>query len=251
MGIDLKKAKTPKGERVYAIGDIHGCSNELEQLLEMIARDLEAVPLKRHTIVFLGDYIDRGPDSCGVISRLIRLQKSSDRVICLKGNHEEKFLQFLADPDAKASGFFAYGGIETSHSYGVNKRYLNDPVARARKIRNSILKKIPRKHLIFLFDLMTSTTIGDYFFCHAGIRPGIRLRDQSEHDLMWIRNEFLMYGGLFKKVIVHGHTPQQSPEVKANRINIDTRCYDSGVLSCLVLEGRNHRFIQTGNRSSG
>jgi len=245
MGIRLSDARIPRGTRVYAIGDIHGCIDQLNLMLALIERDLAENPVDQHYLIFVGDYVDRGPDSAGVVKQLIKLQKTESNVICLKGNHEEKFLEFLADPRPLASGFFAYGGIETSLSYGLKEKQLLKPLRDAAKIRDLLLDKIPKKHLQFYQSLGLSFSIGDYFFCHAGIRPGIKLKQQSSHDLMWIRREFLSYHGLHKKIIVHGHTPYFEPEIMANRINVDTKCYDSGVLSCVVLERREQRIIQT------
>jgi len=246
MGIHLLDAKVPKGERVYAIGDIHGCLSELEQLLDMIKKDLKKKPVKKHHIVFLGDYFDRGPDSAGVINRLIKLQKKHANVVCLKGNHEDKFIEFLNDPEKLAPGFFTYGGIETVQSYGVKNKLLEDPISNARKIRNKLFFALSQKQIEFLLNLNYSVSVGDYFFCHAGIRPGVKLKDQSPHDLMWIRQEFLSYPELHKKIIVHGHTPNFEPELMPNRINVDTKCYDSSILSCVVLEKKTRRFLQTG-----
>ncbi len=246
MGIHLLDAKVPKGERVYAIGDIHGCLSELEQLLSMIKKDLKKNPVKTHHIIFLGDYFDRGPDSAGVINRLIKLQKKHNNVKCLKGNHEDKFIEFLNEPEELALGFFTYGGIETVQSYGIKNKLLEEPLDNARKIRNKLFSALSQKQIEFLLDLKHSVSIGDYFFCHAGIRPGVKLKDQSPHDLMWIRQEFLSYPELHKKIVVHGHTPQFEPEVMPNRINVDTKCYDSGILSCVVLEKKTRRFLQTG-----
>ncbi len=245
MGIHLLDAKVPKGERVYAIGDIHGCLAELEQLLELIKRDLKKNPVISHHIILLGDYIDRGPDSAGVLNRLINLQKRRPNVIFLKGNHEHKFIEFLNDPEKLAPGFFAYGGIETAQSYGIKNKLLEEPLDNARKIGRRIIENLPKKHMEFLLNLQLSTSIGDYFFCHAGIRPGVKLKDQSSRDLMWIRQEFLYHPSLHKKIIVHGHTPNFEPEVMSNRINVDTKCYDSGVLTCVVLQKKTHRFLQT------
>ncbi len=246
MTINLLDAKAPKGARIYAIGDIHGCLSELEQLLDLIKKDLKKEPIEKYHLVFLGDYFDRGPDSAGVINRLIKLQKKHANVVCLKGNHEDKFVEFLNAPEKLAPGFFTYGGIETAASFGVKNKLLKQPVANAKKIKNQILERLNEKQIEFLLGLKHSNSIGDYFFCHAGIRPHVKLKDQTTHDLMWIRDEFLSHKGLFKKIIVHGHTPQAEPEVMENRINVDTKCYDDGILTCVVLEKKTHRFLQTG-----
>ena len=246
MGIHLLDAKIPKGERVYAIGDIHGCLTELEQLLKLIKKDVKKNPVKTHYIIFLGDYFDRGPNTAGVVDRLIKLQKKHANVICLKGNHEDKFIEFLNDPVIKAHGFFTYGGFETVQSYGIKNKLLEDPVSNAQKIRDKLFSSLSEMQIEFLLNLKHSKSVGDYFFCHAGIRPGVELKSQSSHDLMWIRQEFLSHPGLHKKIIVHGHTPNFEPEFMSNRINVDTKCYDSGILTSLVLEKRSQRIIQTG-----
>ncbi len=192
--------------------------------------------------------MDRGPDSKGVIDRLIKLEKNRKSVFFLKGNHEQKFLEFLGAEENLikiASGFFVFGGLETSGSYGVETGTMDHAIAKACKLRKKLTKKIPRSHLNFLNKLKTSASIGDFFFCHAGIRPDVKLKKQSDHDLIWIRQEFLSSTRLYKKIIVHGHTPRTKPEVMNNRINVDTKCYDSGILTCLVLQGRKYRFIQT------
>jgi serine/threonine protein phosphatase 1 len=171
-----------------------------------------------------------------------------ENVVFLKGNHEEKLLEFLGNPEKLAKGFFTYGGEETALSYGVKSGHLDVAMPNARKIRNRLLDKISEKQLKFFNNLGVSASIGDYFFCHAGIRPGVKLKKQSDHDLMWIRQEFLASNMLHKKIIVHGHTPRPKPEILRNRINVDTKCYTSGVLTCVVLEKRKRRFIQTGNK---
>ena len=245
MTIHLHDAALPKGERVYAIGDIHGCIDEFKQLLKLIKKDLKKRPVKKHHLVFLGDYFDRGPDSAGVLNKLIKLQKKHANVICIKGNHEDKFIEFLDDPRKLAPAFFTYGGLETVASFGVKKKLLDEPVENAQKIRNQLLGNLSAEQIEFLMNLEYSTSIGDYFFCHAGIRPGVKLKDQTPHDLMWIRYDFLLHAGLFKKIIVHGHTPQAEPELMPNRINVDTKCYDSGVLTCVILEEKTRRFLQT------
>lgn len=249
MGIHLKDAKIPKGERVYAIGDVHGCLLQLTQLLKAIKRDLKSSPVEKYHIVFLGDYVDRGPDSKGVIDRLIKLQRKHANVHLLKGNHEEKLLDFLDHPEKLARGFFTYGGVETALSYGVKSGHLDVAMPNARKIRSRLLDRIPENHMKFFQNLAVSVSIGDFFFCHAGIRPGVKLKKQRDHDLMWIRQEFIASSKLHEKIVVHGHTPRMKPVVRPNRINVDTKCYASGVLSCLVLEKCKRRFIQTGKQA--
>ena len=243
QSIELGEAKTPGDTRIYAIGDIHGCIAEFDRLLEIIHSDLTSAPIANHLIISLGDYVDRGPDSAGCVEKLIRLQESSDNVVCLKGNHEDKFLKFLNDPLGVAGSFFGYGGIELSQSYGVNIAAIGDPLMNAETVRDELIRLAPQEHLTWLEALSTSFGSGDYFFAHAGVDPGVPLNSQNPHDLMWIREPFLSHDMPLEKVIVHGHTPQSTPEVKVNRINVDTWAFATGVLTCVVLEGTEYRFL--------
>ncbi len=243
--IELGEAKTPDDTRIYAIGDIHGCITEFERLLEIIQNDLASAQIANHLIIFLGDYVDRGPDSAGCVEKLIKLRESSDNVVCLKGNHEDKFLKFLDDPLGVAGSFFGYGGIELSQSYGVNIAAIGDPLMNAQAVREELVRLAPKEHLAWLEALPTSFGSGDYFFAHAGVDPGVPLNSQNPHDLMWIRGAFLANDEPLEKVVVHGHTPHSKPEVKLNRINVDTCAYDTSVLTCVVLEGAGYRFLDT------
>ena len=239
--MDLGQAKIDAGLRIYAIGDIHGCLIELQGLLEIIDADLARYPVDHHRLIFLGDYVDRGPASRQVLELLIDLNKSSRDSIILKGNHEDWLTGFLKDPELTGTGYMRWGGIQTLASYGVEV----EPGASFTDTARQARKQIPRAHWAFMRRLPLSHCEGDYLFVHAGIRPGISLEDQMEHDLIWIRDDFLSHGGLFDKVIVHGHTPVEEPEVCNNRINLDTRCFDSGVLTALVLEGSGFRLLNT------
>ena len=222
----------PPGERIYVVGDVHGRSD----LLDGVARWIEADMVRdnsRCMTIFLGDYVDRGPDSRGVLDRL----SSGDfptEVAALRGNHEEMLLQFLED-ETMLDSWRRYGGLETLTSYGVKvadvMRGQNYDVA-----REELRARIPGRHIEFLEGLGLSAAIGDYFFCHAGVRPGLPLEDQQSSDLLWIRGDFLNFGESFGKRIVHGHTPVEKPDFRPNRINIDTGAFVSGALTCLVLE---------------
>ena len=190
--------------------------------------------------VFLGDYIDRGPASREVIDLLIE-RKRKDHVISLKGNHEDYALRFLSEPSILSS-WKNIGGLSTMVSYGVTPTRRDDRYAQL-ETAMAFVQAIPESHLQFLQDLSLSFTFGDYFFVHAGVRPGIPLHKQSNQDLLSIRNEFLLHEEDFGKVIVHGHTPAAQPEVLVNRINIDTGAYATGRLTCLVLESDEIGFI--------
>lgn len=227
--------RAPKGTRVYAIGDIHGRADLLQRLLKTIAKDAVDAP-KRCVLVTLGDYIDRGPDSAGVIERLCTLHQSAPfkdfELIFLKGNHELLLEHFLKRRD-DGRMWLGCGGAETLKSYGA-KWTPRDAAAR-----------IPKHHRRFFSDLTLIHREGDYAFAHAGVRPGVDLNDQRAEDVLWIRALFLDTTRHLGAVIVHGHTPVEVPDVLANRIAIDTRAWTSGTLTAVVLEGTKQRFLST------
>jgi serine/threonine protein phosphatase 1 len=233
------EAATPPGMRLYAIGDIHGCDDKLKVLHERIAADLAAHPSPDHRIIHIGDYGDRGPNSAGVIARLIGLA-GDPHVVCLRGNHDQLWLDFLADPDFSAQMFLRFGGKETLKSYGVGNRAKNYA-----QLAEMFSAALPEAHRAFLQTLKGSVQFGDYFFAHAGVRPGVPLDQQTPQDLSWIRDEFLADTRDFGAVIVHGHTvtASQAPEIFPNRIAIDTGAVFGGPLTCVVLEGRAVRFL--------
>ncbi len=235
------EAALPAGLRVYAIGDVHGRADCLAEILERIDADLAGNPVERKRIVMLGDYTDRGPASREVVEILSQKAGEAD-FICLRGNHDDWFLRFLTDPD-ESDGFLNWGGIQTLESYGVD---LTGSIKSNAELARELARLVPATHRRFLSRLRYWHEEGDYFFCHAGVRPGIALQFQDPHDLIWIRGEFHAYKGSFGKVIVHGHTPQPQVDFQPNRINIDTRAFDTGVLTALVLEGTQQRLIQTG-----
>ena len=235
----LGSSSTPPGLRIYAIGDVHGCNGLLGTVHAKIVEDLHAKPAGDYRIVHVGDYVDRGPDSAGVVDRLMKLSRDNPKIVCLKGNHEAMMLEFLDDP--RARGFLSNGGLETTRSYGVRLPFPSslDPAA----VRAEFARLIPREHLDFLQGLKLSVRFADYFLCHAGVRPQVALNRQSEEDLLWIRYDFLDDKREHEAVVVHGHTPKEEPEVKPNRINIDTGAFATGRLTCLVLEGKSYRFL--------
>lgn len=234
-------ASLPDGLRVYAIGDVHGRLDLLETLAFQIEADLTDAPELAVTI-FLGDYVDRGPDSAGVLDMLASRDFPTE-FLALRGNHEEVMLKFLRDPEVLESWRY-YGGLETLHSYGIDVL----PAMRGvgyENIRLSLLERLPRSHVQFLRETAPSTTFGDYFFCHAGARPGTPLDQQTTRDLLWIRDEFLGFRGGWDRVVVHGHTPVAEPELLATRINVDTGAFASSILTALVLEGSQRRILST------
>jgi serine/threonine protein phosphatase 1 len=229
-------------ERLYVIGDIHGRSDLLDRLTAEILRDFEARPVSAALTVTLGDYVDRGSDSRGVLDRLIR-NPFPTPLVSLRGNHESLLAAFLKDP-AVGDRWQHLGGLETLNSYGV-------PVATLMTAKDygqvaaDLRAALPPSHLAFLSSLRTSMTVGRYFLCHAGVRPGVPLERQAEQDLLWIRDEFRSSRVDFGKVVVHGHTPVESPEVLPNRINVDTGAFMTGRLTCAVLEDKRVTFIST------
>lgn len=236
----IGEASTPAGLRLYAIGDMHGCDAKLAAVHEAIRADLAARTSPDHRIIHIGDYADRGPDSAGVIGRLARMTASDPRVICLRGNHDQLLLDFLAGPEEHAPMLLRNGGKETLRSYGVQLRSRTYG-----QLGQELAEKMPAADRAFLNALPTSVQFGDYFFCHAGIRPGVPLSEQDAYDLLWIRDEFLLDGRDHGVVVIHGHTvtATQKPEVLLNRIDIDTGAVFDGPLTCLVLEGTAHRFL--------
>jgi serine/threonine protein phosphatase 1 len=230
------------GLRLYIIGDIHGCSDLLDRVADAISRDLARHPAIESLTITLGDYVDRGLDSRGVLDRLAR-NPFPTRYVALRGNHEELFGSFLDDPSVGAQ-WRHLGGAETLHSYGIPVRafMLGKELERSAE---SLRDAIPQEHLDFVTSLPLCLSIGDYFFCHAGVRPAVPLDRQQAQDLLWIRNEFLNSNSDFGKIVVHGHTPIEQPEILPNRINIDTGAFATGRLTCLVLEGGHRRFLSS------
>jgi serine/threonine protein phosphatase 1 len=225
--------------RVYAIGDIHGRLDLLERAIAAIYRDVESRGAGALTVT-LGDYIDRGPASRGVIDVLAG-NPFPTPYVALKGNHEALLEAFLIDPTV-GDQWRRLGGLETLRSYGVP---VGDPMIGKNFAETSLRLRnaMPAAHIEFLRSLKMSLPHGRYFFCHAGVRPGIALAKQSDDDLIWIRDEFLNSNADFGKIVVHGHTPAPEPDVRPNRINIDTGAFATGRLTCVALDDEGHRFL--------
>jgi serine/threonine protein phosphatase 1 len=226
--------RLPEGMRIYAFGDIHGRADLLRQMFTEIDADLARSPVSRSIEVYLGDYIDRGPHSGHTLDLLIGRGRSRETVF-LKGNHEAYFLELLRDPN-KLDDWRQFGGLQTLMSYGLQPSLNPDATERIELI-SRLNEIVPAEHLAFLRGLQPSFACGDFFFVHAGVRPGIPLSQQHESDLLWIRNEFLDSEVNFGKFIVHGHTPVREPDIRKNRINIDTGAYATGNLTLLRIEG--------------
>jgi serine/threonine protein phosphatase 1 len=233
----------PEGQRVYAVGDIHGCVDMLDDLLAQIEADDVAREPAETTIIFLGDLVDRGPASAAVIDRLIALSDSRPRVRFLLGNHEEIFLGAL-DGDPKALRLFCrIGGRETVLSYGMDEAEYErldyeELVARLNEL-------VPASHRAFLGGLENMIVVGDYVFVHAGIRPDTPLDEQRGADLRWIRDPFLDHRSRLEKMVVHGHTITEAIEARPHRIGIDTGAYTTGRLTALGLEADRLWHLET------
>ena len=241
----LDAPPTTGGRLIYAIGDVHGRLDVLEPLLRDIGRDvLVSKPDERPLLVFLGDYVDRGPDSRRVVDRVLQITADGAfEVAALKGNHEEALLQFLEEP-AFAATWMEHGGGPTLASYGVQPSAARTDVESWTRVRDAFDKALPAAHRAFYKSLELMRVVGDYAFVHAGVRPGVALSDQAEHDLLWIRYEFLQDRGPFGKVIVHGHTPTEAPQLLKHRLGLDTGAYATGVLTAVRLHGEDQRLMQ-------
>ncbi|MBV9813024.1 MAG: serine/threonine protein phosphatase [Acetobacteraceae bacterium] len=237
ISLSLAPATLPPGERVYAIGDVHGCADRLAAMHRLIAADRLHRPVERVTVVHLGDLIDRGPDSAGAIALLAQSWPDPDTaVVNLVGNHEDMMLQAVASGDADAAELWlANGGDESLRSWGI------DPRTPPRHWWG----RIPPVHLGLLRGLSLTHRSGGYLFVHAGIRPDRPLELQRRHDLLWIREPFLSWGGGLPAVVVHGHTPAGEPSVRPHRIGVDTGAAFGGPLTCAVLERETVGFLQT------
>ncbi len=229
-------AAIPDGARVYAIGDIHGRADMLEELMRAIAAETDG--FERTQLVFLGDYVDRGPDSRNVIDSLIATGAAQPKTIFLKGNHEASLLDFLSHPE-DLPHWLDWGGIETLESYDV------DPALPLAELAAAFRRALPKAHYDFLNALTLMHRAGDYLFVHAGIRPGTPIEKQTEEDLLWIRGRFHNAAAAERPecVVVHGHTPEDKPVDAGWRIGVDTGACYGGALTAVALEGRKRRFL--------
>lgn len=242
----LRDAKVPDGQRIYAVGDIHGRLDLLTKLWDQIQEDAAGQPAGlSNTLIFLGDYVDRGLDSKGVIDFLINQAAPGFDVIHLMGNHEEIFLRFLQKASYGA-GWFRIGGDATLLSYGVAIPQHLPPEHRYRAVWRDLHQEIPRAHIEFLTRLKLIHHAGDYVFVHAGLKPEVPIKDQKAQDILWIRDEFLSWQKDHEKVVVHGHSLSGQPDLGYARIGIDTGAYATNNLTCLVLEANRRRFLSTG-----
>jgi serine/threonine protein phosphatase 1 len=230
-------ATLPPGQRVYAVGDVHGCFERLVAMHEQIAADLAERPVEDTTLVHLGDYVDRGMESAQVVEWLVAGPPvPAQRVINLMGNHEQMMLSAIATADKDAGDLWLHnGGADSLMSWGVSHSVAQQDWA----------SHIPVPHLVFLRDLELVHRLGPYLFVHAGIRPGVPLAQQNRQDLLWIREPFLSSKADHGAVVVHGHSPRRDPQVASNRIGIDTGAVIGGALTCVVLEADTLGFLHT------
>jgi diadenosine tetraphosphatase ApaH/serine/threonine PP2A family protein phosphatase len=237
-----RRPSLPAGVRIYAVGDIHGRLDLLNELLARIDADMALRPAGRPVYVFLGDYIDRGSSSRETIDRLIE-HGAAHETVFLKGNHELIAIKCLSDRGL-FDQWLRLGGLATLVSYGVPAETLASAKQIA-ELQSAFHSALPQAHFRFFRDLQTSFSCGDFFFAHAGVKPDVELSHQKESDLLWIREEFLSSNRDFGKIVVHGHTPGSEIEVKPNRINIDTGAFATGRLTCLVIEDEQLSVIDT------
>jgi serine/threonine protein phosphatase 1 len=232
----------PPGRRIYAIGDIHGRLDLLNRLLAMIDEDDARRGGAATELIFLGDLVDRGPDSRGVVERLMALAEERQARF-LMGNHEEVFLRAL-EGDLKALRFLIrIGGRETLLSYGISEedyRSLDYD-----ELMAAVRAAVPQSHIAFLGAFEHWIEAGDYLFVHAGLRPGVALEEQKTSDLRWIRDDFLHHRASFGKIVVHGHSITDDIDERANRIGIDTGAFASGKLTAIGLDGEERWFLST------
>lgn len=228
-------------DAVFAIGDIHGRLDLLDPLL----LNIFSSPLytSQSRIVFLGDYVDRGPFSAGVIDRLIELPKKGVDRVCLAGNHDLWFLHFIEDP-IDETNWLQWGGVETAASYGVQAGGPIHSGAFRRAVRDQLVKKVPKAHLDFIRSMPTHHVALNTLFVHAGVKPGVALDDQKIEDLTYIRGEFLNDRRPHEYFVVHGHTAVMEPDIRDNRANIDTGAYATNTLSCLIVTADDRQVLQ-------
>lgn len=233
----------PAGKRVYAIGDVHGRLDLLNILLERIERDNEARPDADTCLLFLGDLVDRGPQSAQVIDRIIALKSARPNTRILTGNHEEMFLAALSGDLNALKVFTHVGGRETILSYGVTESDYRELGFEG--LYEEFSRRVPKQHRAFIEAFEDVVVFGDYAFVHAGIRPNIPLEQQRTSDLRWIRKEFLEHTGSHAKIIVHGHTIFDAVQEYSSRISIDTGAYKSGKLSAMGFENEDRWILHT------
>ena len=238
--------QTPADTVIYAVGDIHGRLDLLERIQQSIADDAMRRTESRRQVIYLGDYVSRGPDSAAVVDRVREWLPDGFERITLKGNHEDLLLRFIDGEIDTGRHWLDYGGLDALAAYGVaiaDREARDDDSVAA--LGRDLAARIPPSHLDFFRSLRISHGAGDYFFVHGGVRPGVPLEKQSARDCLWIRKTFLNSDADHGAMVVHGHSISDQPDIRHNRIGIDTGAYRSNVLTCLVLDGETRTFLQT------
>jgi serine/threonine protein phosphatase 1 len=231
-------ASAPADTRIYAVGDVHGRADLLSEITARIDDDIRRRPIAHTVEVYLGDYIDRGPDSKTVMD-LLAVRLVANHAVCLRGNHEAVLEGFLQD-SAILPYWLQLGGMQTLASYGIE---LHDENETAIDLHHRFVNAFPRAHELVMQCLRTHFCCGDFLFVHAGIRPNIPIEQQDANDLIWIRHEFLDSTQSHERFVVHGHTPVPHPDIRHNRINIDTCAWRTGTLTCIAIEGSTILFL--------
>jgi len=239
--VETRQHRAPEGTRYYVIGDIHGRLDLFEALIDAVEGDDRAAAPARTSIVLLGDLVDRGPDSAGVVERAMRWS-AERKVTLLAGNHEEMFLDAFEDAGVLRH-FLRHGGRQTVLSYGIPRDVYDS--ASYEQLQSLMRGAVPRSHIHYLSSARDHLEAGDYLFVHAGIAPNVPLGEQQRHHLRWIRDPFLDHPEPHSHMVVHGHTITEGIDNPGNRIGIDTGAYRTGHLTALVLEGASRRFLQT------
>ena len=237
------KGAVPPGQRIYAVGDIHGRLDLLEALFARIEADDAARPQADTLLLFLGDLIDRGPQSAQVVERLRRLKATGANVRLLLGNHEEVFLTALSGDEKALKFFHRIGGRETLLSSGISEAEYDNLDYPA--LLELLIARVPAEHREFIQAFEDLIIIGDFVFVHAGVRPETPLARQKASDLRWIRNDFTQFRGKLEKIVVHGHTITEEVVEAEHRIGIDTGAYASGKLTAMAFEGAERWILQT------
>ena len=238
-----RRPQGPAGCRAYAIGDVHGRLDLLRNLLERVEEDSGSRSTARTLVVFLGDLVDRGPDSAGVIEFLRHYRPATLEPVFLFGNHEEVMLRVLGgERGGLLDRWLCYGGAEALASYGLHTARLTD--IPERQALEQVVEAVPPSHAAFLEGFADTFRFGDYLMVHAGLRPGVPLHNQTQDDLHWIREPFLSDSREHGFVVVHGHTISEAIDERPNRIGIDTGAYRSGLLSAIGIEGTDRWFLQ-------
>jgi serine/threonine protein phosphatase 1 len=234
------RSAVPADHFVAAIGDVHGRLDLVEALWPKIDAASRVSSARRRILIFIGDYVDRGTQTRALIDRLLQGFAGFETVF-LKGNHDATMLQFLIDPKM-GEAWRNFGGLETLRSYGIE----HGPRKDWSQTRSEFAAALPPEHLQFFKNLKLHVTVGDYLFVHAGLKPRVPLEEQRELDLLWIREEFLDSPVNFGRMVIHGHSPTDAPDVRPNRIGIDTGAYATNNLTAIILEERTRRFLSTG-----